>query len=143
MNVSEQYLTFIRNSLYGQAFIKVGSVKVWFLLNSFQKLHYFDIGNLCRCVIELNEHLVVVENGSILSPMLLCYKICVLIEESSGFWGPDLSFVLISWQNDPCKVIKSVGSARIMDCNQELTLVLVIINWAVKNGIILASNTCD
>jgi len=104
---------------------------------------YFDVRNFCRCVLKLDEHLIVDENGSILPPMLLFYNICFLIEEGSVIWGPYLSFVVTVWQNDPCEVIKLVGRTRIVNNYYEFALILMPINWAVSNGSILTSNTLD
>lgn len=63
--------------------------------------------------------------------MFLLDNICIHVEESVLGKGPDLGFVIVSWQDDSCKVIKIVGGTRVVDCYNEFALILLIIYWAV------------
>lgn len=125
MNVSEQDLTFIRKSFNWQAFILIELGQIWFYFDRFRKFHNFDIGYYEWWVLELDEHLVVGENGAIFPVMLLLDNICGMVDEHVDFWGPHLSFITIPRQDDPCEVVESVGWTTIMDRNDEFILVLV------------------
>lgn len=72
--------------------------------------------------------------------MLLLHNVRGLIEECVVLGGPNLSFVVVSGQDYSGEVIESVCGTRIVDCDDELVLILVSVYWAVEHGVVLTAN---